>query len=109
MSKTAANFEVKTHTMVVDGAAVVTLRVNFLPRGSGNRNAARRLADQASADPLLAPHLISVVAGTSSVVIELRPTLELAAVINSLADGHRQRAADRDQLPLFGGPLPATA
>jgi hypothetical protein len=77
------------------------------PRGSGNRNLARALANAAKKHPQLGPHVRSVRAGSSKVWVTLIPSF---ALTKTLAMWNAQREQDIDvpgQLPLFGGPAPA--
>jgi len=81
--------------------------VNVLPRGSGNKAFARKLARAFKADCDIGPYVNRVVIGSSSVLIYLRrtPALDLIMLTRSLAI-HNQRAeaanlASHPMLPGF--------
>ena len=59
----------------------IVMTVALLPRGSGNRGKAARLAKQFKTDPVLGSHVLSAVAGASKVTVRLRPSLALAVII----------------------------
>lgn len=83
------------------------LRINVLPRGSGNRNVVKRLAREARAEARLSPHILKMVEGASSLILHLRPSISLASAIMEISAEVKRAKADKDQLGLFGGPLPA--
>lgn len=90
--------EVKTHIHQKRSGEVVTVvDVLFLPRGSGNRNHARRLAAAFRANETLRPHLGKVVCGASKVRVELIPSLELMKIIASWPEPQKDVPG---QLPL---------
>lgn len=80
---------------------VVVMEILLLPRGSGNRNTARRLANHFRTNAELKPHVKKVVCGTSRVTVHLIPSIDLLQIIEDIK--RRQREADLPgQLPLFG-------
>ena len=94
--------EVKTQLKIQrDGTPLVILSVILLPRGSGNRNRARRLADAFRNHPRMKPHIREVICGASRVTVHMRSSLSLLREINALAGA--ARAGDvPGQLALFG-------
>lgn len=64
-----------------NGEAETLLRINIEPRGSGNRNMARRVGAAFKADHRLKPHIKRTRVGASSVIIVLRPSVELMRLI----------------------------
>lgn len=97
----AAEVKVKTESIIRRGKASVLLRITLLPRGGGNRNRVRRLADQLREYPYLAPHITSIRLGASSLLVYLRPSTQL---LIDMAEMEQEKRANRDapgQLPLF--------
>jgi len=85
----------------------LVIEIGLLPRGSGNRNLARSIANAAKHHAKLAPHVKRVRAGSSKVWVILRPS---AALMRIMMEWHQDRLDEVDapgQLPLFGGPAPA--
>jgi hypothetical protein len=78
---------------------VLVLDIALVPRGSGNRNAARRLAEGFRTNGKLAPHVLKVTAGTSRVLVHLRVSLELMRIV---AEWPKVEGDVPGQLPLFG-------
>src|SRR4051794_16083183 len=92
-------------TSGVKGKAELVLDVALIPRGSGNRAAARRLAAQFKAEARLKPHLKRVVAGSSRVTIHFRLSGDLILALEEMKREHRERMKAQDvpgQLSLFG-------
>jgi aconitase A len=82
------------------------MQIDLLPRGSGNRNFARRLADAFNVNQQLAPHIVKASAGASKVVVHFRPSLDLMTTIYGMKIREmkdEQNAADPDQLLLTLG------
>jgi len=96
--------EVKTKAYVTrDGQPRVVMTLDLVPRGSGNRANARRIAAAARGHRIMGPHITRVVVGASRVVLHMRASLGLLAAVNEVA---REVEASRDvpgQLPLFAG------
>lgn len=81
--------------------SILILDVALLPKGSGNRAAAQRLAEGFRRSPELAPHVVKMTTGTSRVIVHLRNSPSLISAILKI------KAMARDvpgQLPLFGQP-----
>ena len=84
-----------------DTGSVLILDVALLPKGSGNRAAAERLAHDFRTNPELAPHVEKITAGTSRVIVQLRNSPSLLAAIVKI----KQAARDlHGQLHMFGRP-----
>lgn len=95
--------EVKTRLKVArDGTPVVIMDVLLLPRGSGNRNRARQLADAFKVHPLLKRHVRRVVCGASRVTVHMRSSLGLLRDINAIAPEMERTQDVEGQLKLFG-------
>ena len=77
--------------------------IKLTPRGSGNRAAARRLAQQFRTHEKMKPHIVKVVCGTSRVTVHFINSLELMNLFRELRAEELERRADRSQLKLFGG------
>jgi hypothetical protein len=87
------------------GDVELVMEILLLPRGSGNRNMARALAQAAKKDRRLGPHVKRVKAGASKVWVTLVPSMALA---HTMLEWNGDRPADvPGQLPLFGGACPA--
>ena len=78
----------------------MVLDVKLLPRGSGNRAAAERLARQFEADERFAPHIIEVNAGASRVTVHFRCSL---ALIRAIQEAKIEVRDVPGQLGLFNG------
>jgi hypothetical protein len=81
---------------------MLVMQIDLLPRGSGNRNFARRLAASFKTHDLLGPQVVKVVAGTSRVTVHMRSTI---AALEAVAECQRrvreqQAQADSSQLLL---------
>src|SRR5438309_3377044 len=63
------------------GTWVVVVDIIFVPRGSGNRNHARRLGEEFRSNAKLGPHVLKVVVGASKVRVYMRPSMDLMKVI----------------------------
>lgn len=83
--------------------SVMVFDIKLLPRGSGNRAAAKRLAAQFKADPRLAAHILKVVVGSSRVTVHFNMTLELLSILRELKAEELRRRRDKSQLNLFAG------
>ncbi len=96
--------EVKTRIKKLRGGGTeVVMDLLLLPRGSGNRPMAKRLAAAFKAHPVLAPHVRSVKAGASKVTIHLTPSVALMKAIFEITE-NASRPDVPGQLPLFGVP-----
>jgi hypothetical protein len=78
----------------------VLVKINLLPRGSGNRNLARRVGAAFRRDPRFADHVTRVKVGSSSVWVYMRPSFELMLLVLKLQYGKPQDVPG--QLPLPG-------
>jgi hypothetical protein len=78
---------------------ILVLDIALVPRGSGNRNAARRLANEFRENEHLSPHVVKVTHGTSRVLVHLRSSVELMRIV---AEWPRPEPDVPGQLPLFG-------
>jgi hypothetical protein len=72
---------------------VIVVTMTMLPRGSGNRNKIRRLADAFKRDEILAPHIAKIVVGTTSLHLHLPPTFACWSAINERLAVARDAAA----------------
>lgn len=79
----------------------VVVDMILLPRGSGNRNAARRLRESFERNEQLRPHLLRVVSGTSRVTLHLKASVELMRVISEMRTAAEQARDVPGQLKLF--------
>ena len=80
------------------------MRIVLLPRGSGNRNKARRLAESFKTDKHLAAHIGKVVTGTTSITVHMPITGDMAQAVNAyLAESKEQAEQAKLNLP---GQLP---
>ncbi|HEX2973366.1 MAG TPA: hypothetical protein VHP11_13610 [Tepidisphaeraceae bacterium] len=99
--------EVTTKVRFLKGgeSSELILRVNFLPRGSGNRNKAKRLADAFREHESMKQHIRKVVCGASSVTVHMLNSYDLAMDLIGLQVDKwiEQRAQVDGQLGLFGG------
>jgi hypothetical protein len=91
----------RTRAKLLDDAdpLEVVVYVDFVPRGSGNRNLARRVAQAFRTDPLLKDHVIKATAGATRVTIRFRASLD---AVRAVMD-YQQRARellDQEQLKL---------
>jgi hypothetical protein len=91
-------------TSGVKGKPELILDVALIPRGSGNRAAARRLAKQFREEGRLKSHLKRVVAGSSRVTVHLRLSVDLLEALDEMKREHRERVTQDvpGQLSLFG-------
>jgi hypothetical protein len=78
----------------------VLVKINLLPRGSGNRNLARRVGKAFRVDERFADHVTRVKVGSSSVWIYMRPSFDLMLTILQIEYGKQQDVPG--QLPLPG-------
>lgn len=79
----------------------VVVVIDLVPRGSGNRNMARRLADEFRDHEVLGVHLLEVRAGASRVTLHFRPTWEaMKAMWEWTSEGKRAGRDNPDQLKL---------
>jgi hypothetical protein len=90
------------------GETEVLMEILIVPRGSGNRNLARGLAQAAKLHPALGPHVRRVRAGASKVWVTLIPSLALTRTLLTWESERQGQADVPGQLPLFGGPMPAS-
>lgn len=84
-----------------DPPVLVIMEILLLPRGSGNRNMARRLANHFRTNPELKPNVHKVVCGTSRVTVHLIPSVDLLQKIEDIKQQQRQQDLP-GQLRLFG-------
>ena len=63
---------------------IVIIDVALVPRGSGNRAAARRLAQSFRNHDRLKPHIVKVTCGSSRVLVHFRSSLELMSIIREI-------------------------
>lgn len=89
----ATKLRLKDNTVIID--------VKLLPRGSGNRNAARRLGESFRRNPHLKDHIKKIVIGTSRVTIHLISSVKLLAEIQRMIADNVAQRDDPGQLPLF--------
>lgn len=82
------------------GEVHVILDMLWSPRGSGNRSKVRAVGECYKRNAELAPHIISIKTGASRLTLHLRPSFELARVIQRICEA--QQADVPGQLPLFG-------
>lgn len=80
------------------GEPEVWMSISILPRGSGNRNKVRRLAEAARRDPDMGPWILRVVEGSSKLVIILKPGMGLIGALNRVSQRNRDVEG---QMPLF--------
>lgn len=83
-------------------APEVVVSLAIVPRGSGNRYKARRLADAFASDERMKRHLKRVVCGASRVTLHLRPSLALMEDINAICSEAKSSRDVRGQLVMFG-------
>lgn len=88
--------------MTRKGEAEIVLQVQLLPRGSGNRNKARALAETYRTHRIMRPHIKRVLCGASSVTVHFRASLGLVDAWNQVAAEERARQDVPGQMPLFG-------
>jgi hypothetical protein len=86
-----------------DPERTVVMVVDLLPRGTGNRNYARRLADAFATHEKLAPHIVKATPGASKVTVHFRPSIEFMGTIYGMMlkqsqDG--EAATDPEQMLL---------
>lgn len=94
--------EVRTRTVVRRGGRVeMVMEILLLPRGSGNRYKARRLAQAFKEHRIMGPHIHKVVCGTSKVALHMEPSLDLLGAIAETVEEGRRREGEADQMPLF--------
>jgi len=62
--------------------AVVVITMTMVPRGSGNRNKIRRLAEAFKRDEIMSPHIAKVVVGTTSMHLHLVPSFACWSALN---------------------------
>lgn len=97
----AASVELRTRVKGLGTKrAVVVLDVLLLPRGSGNRTRARRLADAFRKHELMGPHISRVVCGASRVTVHLRASAASVAALAELMEREKRKDVE-GQLPLF--------
>lgn len=95
--------EIKTMMRVRDGhPPELIMQMMLLPRGSGNKNKARRLAQAFKEHPKMKPHIKRVVTGSSSVTVHMLSSLALMDVLNEISAEAKAKKDVEGQLPLFG-------
>ncbi len=93
--------EVRTRARVTrQGRPTVVMDLLLLPRGSGNRNRARRLAQVFRQHPTMKRHVIRVVCGASRVTVHMKASVQLMRDVMSIAPEHGITDVP-GQLPLF--------
>lgn len=103
MKSSIPNVDVKTQMRVAkDGVGEVIMRVTFLPRGSGNRYKARKLAEAFTKDKRMGPYVRKVQAGTTSVVVHVQACLGMMEAVNEISAEYRAAKDAEGQLALFG-------
>lgn len=80
--------------------AVVVLDCLFLPRGSGNRYKAKRLAQQLREHDPMSKHINKITCGSSRVTVEFLPSLNLVSDWLDLIEEEKRKDVP-GQLPLF--------
>ena len=83
----------------------LVITINILPRGSGNRNKARELAEYMRRDSNLGPHIGKIVAGASRVTAHLPITRDMQKAIDAFL-AERKQQQQEDQLHDLPGQLP---
>lgn len=79
--------ETKTRIKLArDGTPVVILDMLLLPRGSGNRNAARRLADAFRRDVRFKDHIRKISCGASRVTVHCRSSKAFLKMVLEMTD-----------------------
>jgi hypothetical protein len=94
--------QIEVTTKALVGAGEVVIRINFVPRGSGNRGHARRVGRLFREDPTCRKHLRKLVVGLSSVILHLDASFDAWTALGELVERERQSQADRRQWKLFG-------
>lgn len=80
------------------------IRLVLLPRGGGNRNKARRLAERLKTDKHLGEHIRKITAGTSSVILRMPITPATWRGVNAFLSEEKSEPVDvPGQLPLAFG------
>lgn len=82
----------------------LVLDVLLVPRGSGNRKMARRIADYIRRDSDLGPYVGKIVTGSSRVSIHLPITREVEAAVNRFLT--RRKEEEAQAVPDVPGQLP---
>jgi hypothetical protein len=95
--------EVKTRSRVTRlGVPEIIVQCTFLPRGSGNRYKARRLAELYKRSEELKPHIRRIVVGTSAVTVHMRASLSLMSAMDEFLARAREPKDVPGQLKMFG-------
>ena len=83
---------------------VVVMSVQFLPRGSGNRNHVRRLGKAFENHPKLKPYVLKTICGSSRLDVHFRSGIEAGiGLMNAIMEARAEIAeakADADQMKL---------
>lgn len=79
----------------------VVVRFDVLPRGSGNRNFCRKLADAFPEHAIIGPFIHKVVAGASSVTVHFEASLACMKAINEVCEEGKAAKDAPGQLGLF--------
>ena len=95
------HIEVKTKLRVLKTGPEVLVDLVFVPRGSGNRNKARQVAQILRVNPRFKPHVRKVVVGASRVTVHLIPTFDLLRDLEALKNQQTEAADVPGQLRLF--------
>ena len=82
------------------------MQIDILPRGSGNRNLARRLAEAFESHDLMGDHVTEVRAGASRVTVHIKPSLAAISAVMECMKRERQRVAEeKAAVGVAGGEL----
>ncbi len=103
MAKVQVKSEVLVNRKGCDEVQVL-MKINLLPRGSGNRNLARRIGKAFEADERLSPHVRKIRVGSSSVWLYVVPSLELSMTLWQMQHAKAADIAGQLKLP-FGAVL----
>lgn len=83
------------------GVHETVIRLVLLPRGSGNKNKAKRIAQAFRNHRILKPYIRRVAAGLSSVTVYLECSLGAIEAVNEAVREERQSKGVPGQLALF--------
>lgn len=68
--------DVQIKVMAYPKRNVVVMTIQLVPRGSGNRNLAKRVAEAVKNDPYMGRHVLKAIPGLSKVVVEFDASME---------------------------------
>ena len=98
--------EVKTHVKFTPGSSpwpLMIVDMVYVPRGSGNRNKARAMAERWRESDVMAPFLEKVVVGASKVRVHLRCSPAFTQAMARVREEEAARVDVPGQLGLFAG------